>query len=79
MARNEVSTIMTASLMHQTHKGRQDGARQGSPRFPNQRREGLGDEGGPEGWRNLLKAIKLVRGRARDITLDFRLPVILSC
>lgn len=79
MARNEVSTVMTASLIHQTHKGRQDGARQGSPRFPNQRREGLREQGGPEGWRNLLEAIQLVRGRARGRTLDFRLPVNLSC
>lgn len=79
MARNEVSTVMTASLIHQTHRSRQDGARQGSPRFPNQRREGFKDEHGPEGGRKLLKAIQLVRDRARDRTLDFRLAVNLSC
>lgn len=43
------------------------------------REERLRDEHGPEGWRNLLKAIQLVRGRARDRILDFRLAVNLSC
>lgn len=43
------------------------------------REEGLRDDCDPEGWRNLLKATQLERGRARDRTLDFRLCVNLSC
>lgn len=52
----------------------------GLPRFlENQREEGLRDECDPEGWRNLLKATQLERGRARDRTFNFRLCVNLSC
>ena len=78
MARNEVSTVLTASLIQRLTGADKMVQDRVHPGFQI-REERLRDEHGPEGWRNLLRAIQLVRGRARDRTLDFRLAVNLSC